>query len=68
MAEDVLDLLLYLARQQTNIVEIRDDTSLHILLDHALEIITLQETSTVVSKTAHPFIWDEFTWDFGTWA
>lgn len=65
MTDDIIDLVLFLARKQGE-GELRDDELIHKLHLHA-EIITLTETSTVVTKTAHPVLWDEFVWDRATW-
>ena len=49
MADDALDLLLALARNQTNRIDVRDDTLVHVLKNVTLETITLSDLQSVTA-------------------
>ena len=64
--DDFTDLVLFLARQVTNTMDVRDDEVIHILADinETLELID----SVILSKGTATIIWDQFTWGLATWA
>ena len=64
--EDIVDLILNTAKQQTNIVDKRDDEIIHILKS-TNEIITITDTITGIGFESHPVIWDQPVWNRFTW-
>ena len=65
MSEDIIDLVLFLARESTGKTETRDDELINIWKDNK-ETITLTDV-TVLALAAHPVRWGEFQWGLATW-
>jgi hypothetical protein len=66
MSNDIVDLILNLAKQQTNTMEMRDDELVHILKKNNEELI-ISDTITT-SKNSHPSQYGVPKWGYATWA
>ncbi len=66
MNEDLIGLLLYLARQQVKTVDTRGDTLIHIL-ETGSETITPSDTLVSITLSDHPIKWGEPKWSLATW-
>ncbi len=64
--EDIVDLILNIAKQQMNIIDKRDDEIIHILFS-VNETITITDTSTQIIFESHPVKWDQPVWNRFTW-
>jgi len=64
--DDAIDLILYLARQQINTVEYREDEVVHIL-SQLNENITITDVISSIELGTHPTKWNEKKWDVFTW-
>ena len=63
---DALDLILFLARQQTSKVLVGDNVLVNVL-ETVSETITVTDSVPVLTMTAHPVKWDAPKWNIATW-